>query len=290
MSFDVSKHTGLGYGESIPIIESSVAGPDIANYCDRTRGQFTTLARQWNATLNTEWFARHYLALKMILASSVMMSSCRYAEKKNLRIVEPYLLYYATLSCCRAVVFTLPEQRWDDRLYALTHSKTINVGVDAIKQLSKTLSAEVEATARTALEQREMFSYKFPAEGIPRLAAPADWPSVQRICRLLGEVAQLRTEILHAAVEKHAGPLPALDMEALKKCFEYPGLSGTVVDEDDLHRVFFWKRQMAGPFNLNLLATEGLVEDYFGSWEPDDGIESTADVYSPDWRVIFPFN
>jgi hypothetical protein len=135
-----------------------------------------------------------------------------------------------------------------------------------------------------------MFSYKFPAEGIPRLAAPADWPSVRRTCRLLGEVAQLRTEILHAAVEKHADQLPALEMEALKKCFEYPGLSGTMVDQDDLYRVFFWKRQMAGPLNLNLLATEGLVEDYFGSWEPNDGTESTADVYSPDWRVIFPFN
>ena len=84
--------------------------------------------------------------------------------------------------------------------------------------------------------------------------------------------------------------LPALDMKALKRCFEYPGLSDTVVDEDDLRRVFFWKRQMAGPFNLNLLATEGLVEDYFGSWQPNDGIESTADVYLPDWRVIFPFN
>ena len=135
MSFDVSQHTGLGYGESIPTIESGVSDGGIAAYCDRTRQQFTAFAKQWNATLNTEWFVRHYLALKMVLAASVMMSSFRYAEKKNLRIVEPYLLYYATLSCCRAVVFTLPEQKWDDRLYALTHSNTINVAVDAIRKL-----------------------------------------------------------------------------------------------------------------------------------------------------------
>ena len=51
------------------------------------------------------------------------------------------------------------------------NSKTINVAVDAIKKLSKTLSADVKATALSAQKQREMFSYKFPAQGIPRLVA-----------------------------------------------------------------------------------------------------------------------
>ena len=134
-----------------------------------------------------------------------------------------------------------------------------------------------------------MHSYRFPAKGIPPLEPPADFDSVRRVCRLLGEVAQLRSEILQAAIEKHAGELPPLDVDALRRCFEYSSFSGTFVDDDDLHRVAFWKRQNAGPFNLNLLATAGLVEDYFGSWAADEE-EASPDVYEPDdWRIIFPF-
>ena len=37
--------------------------------------------------------------------------------------------------------------------------------------------------------------------------------------------------------------------------------------------------------------TEGMVEDFFGSWcSDDDEDENYEDVYNPDqnWRIIFP--
>jgi hypothetical protein len=291
MSFDTPKHTGLSYAEEIPIIENAVSEAEFAGYCQKMRQRYVELAKNWTPELNTDWFVRHYLAMKMFLAATVMMTSSRYAAKKNLQIVEPYLLYYAALTCCRGLVFTLPEHPSGENLFEMTHSKTLNLAVGAIARISKTLAHETELTVRAAREQRELFSYKFPAQGISRPKNSADWDSIQRVCSLLGELAQLRSECLHAAVEKYAGKLPVLKGTALERCFAYKCGDGVLFDGDDVHRIGFWKRQKAGPYNLNLLATAGLVEDYFGSWLGDEAQEITADIYDPDadWSVIFPF-
>jgi hypothetical protein len=59
-----------------------------------------------------EWFIRRYAAVKLILSSTVMLSSANYAIARGLRIVRPYLLYYALFNTSRALVLLVPEQIW----------------------------------------------------------------------------------------------------------------------------------------------------------------------------------
>lgn len=70
----------------------------IESVINSLRQPFADIAKNLDITTNTQWIVRTYLASKMILASSVMLTSAEYAESKNLRIVNPYLMYYPLLS------------------------------------------------------------------------------------------------------------------------------------------------------------------------------------------------
>ena len=109
----------------------------IESVINSLRQPFADIAKNLDVTTNTQWIVRTYLASKMILASSVMLSSAEYAESKNLRIVKPYLMYYPLLSCARAVVFTNPYQEWSDELITMNHSKTINIIGDIVSRYDK---------------------------------------------------------------------------------------------------------------------------------------------------------
>lgn len=69
---------------------------------------FKKETNNWNSDKNSEWILREYLSIKMILSSSILLSSAEFSIKKNLRVVEPYLIYYSLLNCSRAVLFTSP--------------------------------------------------------------------------------------------------------------------------------------------------------------------------------------
>ena len=109
----------------------------IESVINSLRQPFADIAKNLDITTNTQWIVRTYLASKMILASSVMLTSAEYAESKNLRIVKPYLMYYPLLSCARAVVFTNPYQEWSDDLITMNHSKTINIIGDIVSRYDK---------------------------------------------------------------------------------------------------------------------------------------------------------
>jgi hypothetical protein len=72
-----------------------------------------------------QWIARTYIAVKYLLAASLMLSFAEYALTRNLRIVEPYLLYFALFNSSRALMLMIPEQAWNDGaiLSDVTHTK-----------------------------------------------------------------------------------------------------------------------------------------------------------------------
>lgn len=98
---------------------------------------FTMIAKSFDKKTNTQWIIRTYLASKMILASSVLLTSAQYAKTKNLRVTEPYLLYYALLCCARSVIFTNPYVKWKDDFLTLTHSKIINITGDIVTRYNR---------------------------------------------------------------------------------------------------------------------------------------------------------
>jgi len=77
---------------------------------------------------------------------------------------------------------------------------------------------------------------------------------------------------------------------ALRRVFEYEHELGTLLhDRDDYYRLGSALTKLGRPVSLYVTGTEGLVEDFFASW---DSSEDNDDLYSPalsEWDLIFPF-
>ncbi|KKA45648.1 hypothetical protein [Salinivibrio sp. KP-1] len=65
---------------------------------NRILKQYADVTKGWNKDLNSEWTCRTYFATNMILNATVLLKNAEYAEEKNMRIVKPYIEYYAVLS------------------------------------------------------------------------------------------------------------------------------------------------------------------------------------------------
>lgn len=257
----------------------------IESRINNLRPSFVEIAKSFNIKSNTQWIIRTYLASKMILASSVLLTSAQYAKHKNLRIVEPYLLYYPLLSCARSVIFTNPYIEWNDNLPSMTHSKTINIIGDIVAKYDKEKGEEIKNFIDLARAYREIFSYKFPANGLTEHLVKFD--QVVAICRLLCELAQLQSAILESSITKHVTQKCEIDETEVKRTYLYGDKNFQFIDAEDGYRLGYIQRKVSRPYSIINTMTEGMVEDFFGAWcnDVDDG-----DVYNPDvnWRIIFP--
>lgn len=247
--------------------------------------------------LNSEWVTRHYLAVKMILSATVMITSLEYAIEKNLMISVPYLSYYAILSCCRAIVFTLPSQKWGRNLIEMKHAKILNTVGDCVRKLNVNYGNEISSLLFQYKDYRELFSYKFPASGVSLVSGFEYNDTVQR-CKTLCEIAQLNSQQVERYIEKHCfdniEEWGELNLEYLKCCFQYPldDKASTIIDIEDAYRVGYINRKQPFPVDLYHTASQGMVEDYFGSWCSDENaLENKNDKYNPDcdWNRIFQF-
>ncbi|WP_085333408.1 hypothetical protein [Clostridium sporogenes] len=110
---------------------------EILNYQRGIYSRFHSVCnKKMDSKLNSEWVVRHYLATKMILSATVMLSSLDYCIDKNVRISVPYLSYYSILTCCCAVIFTLPDVKWNnDTFIQMNHSKIANEIKNCIMKL-----------------------------------------------------------------------------------------------------------------------------------------------------------
>lgn len=249
------------------------------------RPPFTEIAKVFDIKSNTQWIIRTYLASKMILASSVLLTSAQYAKSKNLRIAEPYLLYYPLLSCARSVIFTNPHIGWSDDLVTMTHSKTINLIGDIVAKYNKKKGDEIKKLIDWAREYREIFSYKFPANGLT--GHLINFEDVVIVCRLLCEIAQLQSAILEAAIAKHVTQHYPIDEMEIIRTYVYGEKNFQFIDSEDGYRLNYIQRKVARPLSIINTMTEGMVEDFFGAWCIDT---NENDIYNPDenWRIIFP--
>jgi hypothetical protein len=96
---EMSKHTGADYEYDYQQL-GEISEDTIAAYCASLRQRFDTQREAPEAA--EQWIARTYIAVKYLLSASVMLSSAEFASARNLRIVEPYLLYYALFNSSRA--------------------------------------------------------------------------------------------------------------------------------------------------------------------------------------------
>jgi hypothetical protein len=266
----------------------------LSSYFAGVRECFRGLLVDWSNDKNSEWAARHYFAVKMVLASSVLLTTLEYAEGHNLRIVEPYLAYYSLFNCSRAVVFTSPERSWKSgELITIPHSKALHVAQEALTTLGGTTGTKIRSLLDNAKNRRELFSYRFPALGPKGHDVPTiELPEVVRACTLLAELAQAHSECLDHELGKYLREHPEFDSslsgDALEQAVVARIGDDEFYDEEDAYRVGYMIRKMHRPFNLHMMMTEGLVEDFFGAW-CSDGASTDGDNYDPDenWRIIF---
>jgi hypothetical protein len=259
----------------------------VKTYVQQLSKAYSKLAKSWNDDLNSEWICRIYLGLKMVLSTSVMLESLEYAERKNLRVVIPYLEYYCALSGLRAIVFTSTIAAWDDgEIIKLTHKKTINVAGDVLAKLDQKLAGKVKQQVLHIKAYRELISYRAPSSGDSFSKINIGLSTVD-LCQMLVEVAQLQSEVLEASVIKHTKGNFSFKEDYMRQiCMtEIDGIS--FWDDEDAHRLGYLERKYPFPTNILHMMAEGHVEDFFGSWCAKE--ETDKDVFNPDenWRIIF---
>lgn len=259
---------------------------DIIKGKKKLDSNFRKHINDWSIENNSQWVLRNYLATKMIMSATVMLTSLEYSIEKNVLVVEPYLVYYAILNSSRAVLFTNPTVDWNNGgIIDSTHSKIINTTCDAIGQFNKKVGETVKDIILRAKDYRELFSYKFPANGIYHFTVSFD--EAVDICTFLVELAQFQSEILEQQNFKRSNVETAIDKSIIQKGYVYKSEKYEFLDDEDWYRLNYIHRKQPYPVSLYFTLTEGMVEDFFGAWYPkDDNIENR---YNPDdnWNLIF---
>ena len=252
----------------------------LIRYIGTTRRLFAPIANGFEDTANTEWFVRSYLALKFVLAATLQANSARFAIERNLQVVRPYLVYYAMLSCCRAFLFTLPCLEWRGmRSIEEKHGTIIRTAADKLKRLD---AGEAERCLRildTARNQRNVISYRFPTSGLALFRDDlVSLDEAVRVARLFTELTQLNLACLEGSVGKLSGKtFKLLDLDDVWHAMRYETSTASLIDDDDYLRVGYFLKHYQKPVALIALATEGLVEEFFGAWH-----EELADAFDPD--------
>ncbi len=222
-------------------IPARVPESEMLAYRDNIREQFTRLAKQWDRKLNTEWILRHYLAAKLILASSLMLASEGHARRYGLDVARPYLTYYGLFLAARAMILTFPAQGWrDGALITLSHAKVGKIILDTLTRIHAPLTESVGRRFIDARSYRELFSYAFPADGPESIQNPAPLSSEEAvsIATFFCELAQLQSEALDISLARHCPPDPGFAIELAVPIAVHKTIDGIeILDSEDTYRI-----------------------------------------------------
>ncbi|NFL85842.1 hypothetical protein FDB24_02080 [Clostridium botulinum] len=271
---------------------------EVKHYQEWIYSRFHSICnKKMNSKLNSEWIVRHYLATKMILSATVMLSSLNYCIENNVKMSVPYLSYYSILTCCRAVIFTLPDVKWNNKSFLeMTHSKICNEIKNCFMKLNKDCAEEIFNDINMYRNYREMFSYRFPASGIDIVSeGKYAYRKTVELCTILCELAQLNSKEIEKYIIKNClediEEWKELDMDYLKHCFcyELDNKIDVAIDDDDWYRIDYIRRKQPFPVSIYYTMSEGMVDDFFCAWCCSDN-EDDDTLYNPDvnYRIIFP--
>lgn len=248
---------------------------EIEKYCNWVRNHYAPIVKNWTIEVNTYWTAKYYLATKFLFITNLLLSSYEYAQAKNLKIVLSYLIYYSLLTASRSLILTSPLDNKDID-FIRTHEKIINETSDIIAKINIQKSKEYKDIILTAKDNRELFSYKFPASGLQLINDNSN--EVSRQVNLIRELAHLNSQILDVMLEKIEDKV-VFEIDGslnsvLYKLFDYEGK----IDNDDYYNAGYIGRKIKRPMPLSVMICEGREEDFYLNWTPDNEDE---DLFIP---------
>lgn len=202
-----------------------------------------------------------------------------------MRVVVPYLRYYAVLSLLRAVCYSIPEHNWNDgQLIQISHAAAIDGTLEHLRQFDRTVADSAKSEIRELKAERELISYRAPSSGDDQVSEKNRFLA---LCTLLAEVAQFNSELFEASLLKHGNPTSFQLLEEYLEKIASVEIEGHYFgDREDAYRLGYLAQKHPHPANLLHLMTEGHVEDFFGAWfqQKDD-----CDFFNPDemQQIIF---
>lgn len=278
----------IGDSFNYKLLKSEFDDFELLTYRNKLLQKFSILTKNWTNELHSEWTARMFLAAKMICASTLLLNTLNYSKRKNIRLTEPYLLYYSIFNCCRTLTFTHPLQIWrNGELISDSHARVIKNTGSILDQINKDKSKDLLALIKITKDYRELFSYKYPADGLRNetIFRDVNLENITKKCRLLCEIAQFTSECFETSYEKHCSTNDySLTEDNLEICLSYQGDNYSLTDDEDTYRISYIMRKVKRPYNIYFTMTEGMIDDFFGSWLASD--EDDVDSFDPDERLI----
>lgn len=284
--------------------KNNINHKEVKKYSDWVSKNFASICGgSMTSDLNSEWILRTYNSTKMVMASTLLLNSAKYCIEKNILVSVPYLLYYSAFSACRSLIYVAPiaSTKTLDGLLKITHSKVLQIAPDVVSRINLPLANELKEKLNDMQYERELFSYVFPASGINK---NVDFESVVNLCGVFVELAELTGRRVQHYIEKnylqdearkaHASKTwQVLNKDIVSNLFEHKKKIGngeqiiTWIDKEDWYRVDYIKRKVKYPCSILFTMTEGMTEDFFGSWCKENIIEEDFNPDS-DWNIIFP--
>jgi hypothetical protein len=279
----------LGDTYNYELLQNEFSEFEIKTYRTSLLEQYSKLTKKWTDELHSEWTARMFLAAKMIYSSTLLLNTLHYSLRKNLKIVQPYLLYYSLLNCCRCLTFTLPSQLWKNgELLVDNHSKISYVTSDCVKRLNIKKGTELQNLITNTRDFREFFSYRFPGKGLkdePQFSG-INIETITNKCKVLSEISQFNSECFEQSYNKNCEKETfSLKENILELCFTYTGDNLNIIDDEDIYRIAYIFRNQKRPYNIYYTMTDGMTDDFFGSWLSEEE-EDNNDSFNPDERPI----
>lgn len=266
-------------------IRAAVGESVVEKKIEKLLSRYAKITKSWNDHLNSIWICRLYMATKLIMMATLQVNSLRFAGRVNLRVARPHLQYYSLLSLARAVCLTIPEIDWaDGELLKMSHARTIKQTVNYLALFNRSLARSVENAIRSAKARRELIDYRAPTSGDGKIGVPRNF--ILKCC-LLAEFAQMNSELLESSFEKHnSGTEFDVEDEAFTGLLNVEIEGETFLDDEDYYRVGYILRKHPRPASLQMLMTDGHVEDFFGAWCDEETNEASFDPDS-DLDIIF---
>jgi hypothetical protein len=203
---------------------------------ERLLARYAKLTKSWNDDENSSWVLRLFMAAKLVMMATLQVNSLRFAGDVNLRVIGPHLRYYALLSLSRAVCLTLPEIDWaDGSILTMNHERAIGQTILHVQAFDKKAAGALNSFIRSAKAQRELIDYRAPSTGDANLEP---MQQLEPHCRLLGELAQMNSELLEVSFEKHTSGAGFSIRENAVRTFASPEIGGAhFIDYEDARRL-----------------------------------------------------